>query len=276
MKRHYYYLVAGLQDLNLDIHKLVFRQLAFRDELKHELHPADYKLVELLFLPFDNANLLKLLTKSDKAFNEKGNYTVEDLEENIKEPVNLPSYMIKFINAFKNQDPFYPDMSPENELSTLFYDEMLETVSNDFLRAWFGFDLHVKNITLALNSRKYKVPYENQIIGTNEISEAVRKSHARDFGLSRDLDVMDELIAISRREDIKEREQALDLLKWKYLDDAVFFHYFTIERILAFVIKLGMIERWLDIDKDHSNTMFKKLLKELQASYKLPETFTEK
>lgn len=276
MKRNYYYLVAGLQDLSLDIHKLSFNQLAFRNELKEHLHPNDYKLVMLLYLPYDNTNLLTLLTKSDKEFIEKGNFPREQLDENIKEPQDLPQYMMRFIAAFKAKEPVFPDMSPENELTTLFYDEVTKTVSNDFLNDWFQFELNVRNIMSALNARKYKVPYEHQIIGTGEVSDIIRKSHSRDFGLSNELDYMEELIAISAKEDMREREQAIDELKWRYLDEAVFFHYFTIEKILAFVIKLGMIERWLSIDKDHSNELFKKLLKELQASYELPESFKEK
>jgi hypothetical protein len=276
VKRNYYYLVAGLQDLSLDIHKLSFNQLAFRNELKEHLHPNDYKLVMLLYLPYDNTNLLTLLTKSDKEFIEKGNFPREQLDENIKEPQDLPQYMMRFIAAFKAKEPVFPDMSPENELTTLFYDEVTKTVSNDFLNDWFQFELNVRNIMSALNARKYKVPYEHQIIGTGEVSDIIRKSHSRDFGLSNELDYMEELIAISAKEDMREREQAIDELKWRYLDEAVFFHYFTIEKILAFVIKLGMIERWLSIDKDHSNELFKKLLKELQASYELPESFKEK
>jgi len=276
VKRKYYYLVAGLQDITLDIHKLASGQLAFREELRAELHPKDFLLAEKLFLPFDNVNLLTLLEKKDRPFVERGNYSRERLEENIKEPSDLPGYMLRFITAFKDKDPLYPDMSPEDELATLFYDEVIENEHNEFLRAWFQFELNVTNIMAALIARKYKVPYGNHIIGTGEIAETIRKSHARDFGLGNELDYVEELTAISKKEDVREREQAIDELKWNYLDEETFFHYFTIEKILAFVIKLGMIERWLSIDKDHSNELFRKLLKELQSSYKLPETFTEK
>jgi len=276
VKRNYYYLVAGLQDITLDIHKLQFDQLAFREELRTELHPDDYKLVENLFLPFDNINLLNLLEKNDKPFNEKGNFSKERLEDNIKEPADLPKYMMQFITAFKNKEPVFEEMKPEDELNTLFYDYILEKEKNPFLHDWFQLELNIKNIMIALNARKYKVPYENKIIGTGETSEMIRKSHARDFGLGGELDYMEELSAIAKKDDVKEREQAIDELKWKYLDEEIFFHYFTIEKILAFTIKLGMIERWLGIDKEHSNEMFKKLLKELQESYELPEKFTEK
>lgn len=275
MKRNYYCLVAGLQDITIDVHKLQFSQQAFRQELKVELHPDDYEQVEKLFLLHDNANLLNLLLKTGKPFDEKGNFSQEKLEENIKEPHDLPEYMNAFITAFKNKEPLMPDLSPENELTTLFFDQMLK-LDNDFLRDWFAFELNLRNIIIALSARKHEIPYEYQIIGTGEISNIIRKSHARDFGLSAEIDFMEDLANIVRNDNVQEREKAIDELRWKYLDEVTFFEYFTMEKVLAFTIKLGMVERWLGIDKDHGNEMFKKLLKELQSSYQLPESFTEK
>lgn len=275
MKRNYYYLVAGLQDITIDVHKLQFSQQAFREELKVGLHPDDFKLVEMLFLPHDNANLLNLLLKTGKPFDEMGNFSQERLEDNIKEPHDLPEYMNAFIMAFKNKEPLMPELSPENELTTLFFDQMLK-LDNDFLREWFVFELNLRNIIIALSARKHEISYEYQIIGTGEISNIIRKSQARDFGLSAEIDFLEDLANIVRNDNVQEREKAIDELRWKYLDEVTFFEYFTIEKILAFTIKLGMVERWLSIDKDHGNEMFKKLLKELQSSYQLPESFTEK
>lgn len=275
MKRHYYYLVSGLQDITLDIHKLLSNQQAFKETLKSEVHPNDYLLVEKLFLPYDNANLLNLLEKNSQPFIDKGNVTKETLEDNIKEPEELPEYMKRFIVAYKNKEPLFPELSPENELTTLFYQDML-TEKNEFLRNWFHFDLTIRNILTALAARKHKIDYENQIIGTDEISEAIKKSHARDFGLSNEIDYLENLVDASRIDDIQAREKAVDQLKWDYLEDVTFFNYFTIEKILAYIIKLGLVERWLAIDKDYGREMFEKLLNELQSTYKLPETFTEK
>lgn len=275
MKRQYYYLIAGLQDITMDIHKLVFGQKAFKKELRNELHPDDYALVEKLFLPIDNSNLLNLLQKNDRPFTEGGNFSRDMLEENIREPHSLPGYMQRFILAFKNKEPLYPELSPENELTTLFYEEVLQH-ENEFLTHWLRFDLTIRNILTAIIARKHKINYENQIIGRDEVSESIRKSHARDFGLGTELAYLETINEIARNEDIQEREKAIDLLKWDYLDDATFFHYFTVEKVLAYVIKLAMVERWLAIDREYGNEMFKKLLGELKASYKLPKTFTEK
>ena len=275
MKRNYYYLVAGLQDITIDVHKLQFTQIAFRDELKSHIHPDDYSLAEMLFLQFDNANLLNLLLKNGKPFDLRGNFSLEWLEENIKEPISLPAYMVQFITAFKNKEQIMPDLSPENELSTLFFDQMMAH-PNQFISKWFEFELNVRNIVAALLARKYEIAYEFQIIGSGETSNTIRKSHARDFGLGAEINYLDDLANFVRNENIQEREKAIDDLRWKYLDDETFFEYFTMEKVLAFTIKLGIAERWLGIDKEHGNEMFRKLLKELQSSYKLPETFTEK
>jgi hypothetical protein len=274
-KKNYYCLVAGLQDINIETHKLIYGQLAFKNELQTEVHSSDYALVEKLFLPYDNDNLLNLITKGDKIFDERGNFTLAHLEEQLKETTDLPNYMTKYISATKNDEQIYPEMSMEDELTTLFYDEMISH-SNEFISKWFEFDMNVKNILSALMGRKHDIKYENKIIGSTETSSIIKKSNARDFGLGSELDYVEELTNISKAEDIQEREMFIDELRWDYLDDVTFFEYFTIEKLLAFIIKLGIVERWMALDKEHGKVLFKKLLEELQKSYKLPETFTEK
>jgi hypothetical protein len=239
VKRNYYYLVAGLQDITLDIHKLSMGQLEFREELKTEVHPDDYRLAQKLFLPSDNTNMLNLLLKKDEAFDVKGNYTQLQLEENIKElNGELPEYMDKFILSMKNDEPVIPNMSPENQLTYLFY-EHATRLNDDFLRNWFTFNRDINNITTAIICRKYDIPYDFQVLGSDEISETIRKSHARDFGLTSEISYIDDLINIMKDDNIQEREKSIDQIKWNYLDEVTFFEYFTMDRILAFTIKLG-------------------------------------
>jgi hypothetical protein len=276
VKRNYYYLVAGLQDITLDIHKLSPVQMEFREQLQAELHPQDYKLTDKLFYPFDNINLLNLLSKNDKEFDSRGVFSLEQLEENIKESTGvLPAYMNRFIEAFKENEPIIPCMSNENQITALFYNYTQE-LDSEFLRNWFRFNRDLNNILTAVVCRKYDIPYENQIVGTDDISEAIRKSHARDFGLSSEIDWLEDLLNIAKIDNLQEREKAIDQLKWNHLEDETFFEYFTIDKVLAFTLKLGMVERWLALDKEYGAKLFNELLQELKSSYKLPESFTEK
>ncbi|MBW6478635.1 MAG: DUF2764 domain-containing protein [Bacteroidales bacterium] len=276
MKRNYYCLVAGLQDITLDIHKLSMGQVEFRNELQTEVHPQDYKLVQVLFFPFDNKNLLNIITKKEEEFDERGNFSRDLIEANIKELTgDLPDYMNRFITSFKDNEPVFPNMSHENQLTALFYEHAV-SLYDEFLREWFSFNRDINNLLTALVCRRYDIPYEYQVIGRDEISETIRKSHARDFGLTAEIPYMDDLLNIAKEDDIQQREKAVDQLRWNYLEEVTFFEYFTIDKILAFTLKLGMVERWLALDKDYGTQLFEELLKDLKSSYELPETFTDK
>lgn len=275
MKRNYYCLVAGLQDITLDVNKLNYGVSTFVEDLKVDLHPEDYNLLMLLFLHNDHKNLLNILQKKEESWHEPSGFSRQILEEAVKEPADIPAYMARFIEAFKEKNPVFPQLSPENELTALFYEFVLN-IDNEFLRNWFQFDMNLRNVLAALNSRKHHLPYEDQIIGSDEIAESIRRSHARDFGLANEFPFVEELVNINKSDDLLEREWNLDMMRWKYLDEVSFFEYFTAEKVFAFVIRMAMVERWLSLDKDMGKKLFLKLLDELKASYKLPDQFTEK
>jgi hypothetical protein len=271
-ERNYYYLVAGLPDIMLDQKKLGFSIDEFRLEMINHLHPSDYKLVELLFLPVDNKNLLNLLLKTGEPFDETGKFSLEELEENIKEPATVPLYMQKIIIAFKSETPVFDSLSWEDQLTWLYYD-YAGNCNNKFLREWFEFDLDVKNIVAGFNVRKHKLNGEKVYIGDNNVVQAVRKSTLKDFGLSNDFDYMEKLITVYENENLLEKEKAMDTMRWDFLDDRNTFNYFTVEVLLAYIIKLQLVQRWLEMDYETGKEMFRKLLDQLEQSYEFPEEF---
>jgi hypothetical protein len=271
-ERNYYYLVAGLPDIILDQKKLSFTISEFRDEMRYHLHPDDYRLVELLFLPVDNRNLLNLLKKNNKPFEESGRYTQAELEQEVKEPDITPDYMQRFIHAFKSDIPLNGDLSWEDQLTWLYY-EHVKNCNNEFLRDWFEFDLNLKNIVAGFNARKHGLNGEKYFIGENSVVQAVKKSTLKDFGLGNDFEHMEKLISIQENSNLLERERAMDTLRWEFLDERNTFNYFTIEVLLAFIIKLQIVQRWLEMDLETGQKMFRKLLEQLETSYEFPREF---
>lgn len=61
MSKYYYYLVAGLPELTLEDSKLSYTVADFKAELYPDLSDEDRRLIDLFYLKFDNANVLKLL-----------------------------------------------------------------------------------------------------------------------------------------------------------------------------------------------------------------------
>jgi len=270
--RNYYYLVAGLPDIVLEQSKLSVSLSDFKEELKAHLHPDDYNLLETLFLPADNKNLLNLVLKNIVEFDDTGKYTLDQLEEEIKEPGILPEYLKTFVNQFKTSQPLNPDMTWEDQLNSLYFDHV-EIVENEFLRTWFAFERDINNILTGLTARRHKFPAENLLIGDNTVTNAIRKSNARDFGLTAEFPFVEKLIQINENTNLLEREKAIDQLKWNFIDELNTFNYFSIEVILGFVIKLEMVERWLKLDKKTGEEMFRQLVKDLENSYEFPKEF---
>lgn len=272
LSRNYYYLVAGLPDITIEQNKLSFTPVEFKQILEAHLHPSDYSLVEKLFLVADNRNVLNITLKNIDKFDNSGKYTFDELEEEIKEPENFPEYLKTFIIHFKSNQPIVAGMSWEDQLTTLYYDYLMKA-ENKFLHNWFELESDINNIMTGLTARRHKTPVDHLLIGNNAVTNAIRKSNARDFGLSAEFPFVDKLIQINENSNLLEREKAIDQLKWNYIDDINTFNYFSVEVILGFVIKLGMVERWLKLNKKAGEEMFRQLLKDLEDSYEFPKEF---
>ena len=97
---------------------------------------------------------------------------------------------------------------------------------NQFVSSWFEFNLNINNILAALAARKYKMDVSQVVVGKTDVSEMIRTSNARDFGLSEMLEYFEQVLRISEIEELVEREKKIDLLKWNWMEDAVFFQLF--------------------------------------------------
>ena len=62
-------------------------------------------------------------------------------------------------------------------------------------------------------------------------------------------------------------EKNIDLLRWDYLNELTVFTYFQIETILAFYIKLGIVERWQGLDPAVGEQHYTKLVEELKSGF---------
>ena len=284
MRKEYYCLIAGLPDLFFDASKISSPLLDFKLHLKEELTKDDYYLVESYFSRYDNYNLLALLEKKDTEFNQKGNLTKEDFEtifslmkENTLKSFTkiIPPYFEKFIIAFRNDEPIIPNKSLENQITELYY-KYLENVDNSFINEWYFFEKDLNNIMAAANCKKYQIPVEPELIGSNELTEKLIKSSAKDFGIGNEFPKIEQIFRVLEETNLIEREKKIDLMKWELLDEKTFFHYFTIEKIFAFILKLEIIDRWLNLNKETGQELLHKLLNELETSQKFSEEFDQK
>ena len=275
----YYYLVAGLPELTLEDSKLSYTVADFKTEIYPGLSSSDQKLIDLFYLKFDNANVLKLLKDKDAVIDLRGNFSAAELNEyiaTIKEggevsAKEFPSYLSVFISDYFNT-PAESAVLHEDHLAALYYEYAMKC-GNKFVAAWFEFNLNINNILVAFTSRKFKWDIASNIVGNTEVCEALRTSGARDFGLSGEVDCLEQLMKISEITELVEREKKLDSLRWNWMEEATFFDYFTVERIFAFLLQLEMIERWIALDKEKGNQLFRSIIDALKDEVQIPAEF---
>lgn len=242
-----------------------------KTELEEQLTPDDFRLLELIYSKYDNKNLLRYLNNKDEQLNPLGNRNADDWKElitlmeeteNPKDPRLFP-YVERFYRKYKDENFSFEGASHEDYLAGLYYEFAMQN-KNLFLHDWFEFNLNINNVLTAIACRKYEFNPQYFIIGNNEIAQTLRKTNARDFGLAGMLEEPDAIISISEEENLLEREKKIDALKWNWLEEHTFFHYFTIEKVLSFVLKCELINRWKPLTQEQGTEVFRNLLNELK------------
>lgn len=269
--KKYYALVAGLPNIAFDDSKITYTVNSFKEEISDLLGDSDKQLIELFFFKYTNSNLLAYLKNSECLLDPRGQMSAEDLAEFIHAAKgqdtyrnnNTPPYFNMFVQGYLEEKQA-DAVSWEDQLASLYY-EYASRCGNQFVASWFEMNLNINNILAAFTCRKYDMDKYQYIVGYNEVAQTIRNSNARDFGLS-DLvgDYLPELQRIIEEPDLFERERRIDLLKWNWIEENIFFHYFTIETVFAYILKLEMIERWVTLDKRTGELMFREIVKDLK------------
>ena len=280
MKQNYYYLIAGLPELSLDDNKLNLTVRDFRELYYPELAANDRALLDLMYLSYDNANLLLLLKDKEAQLGEEGLYSRDELLAIIEAAraeeapeCKCPRYMYDFVVETESEENAAEGQFPEDRLAQLYYAYAMNQ-GNAFVARWFEFNLNLNNFLTAITARRYKLDAKSLIVGDNEVAKALRTSNSRDFGLTGVMDSFEEILRISELENLVERERRLDVFKWEWMEEASFFDYFSVEKLFAFLIKVQIIERWISLDAEAGGEMLRGMIQQLKEEVKVPQEFT--
>jgi hypothetical protein len=270
----YYYLIAGLPNISIEEDKPPFSVSGFKEELNNYLTVTDKKLHDLFFLKFDNKNLLNQLRHPDYDPDSRGNITQNEFSELFNDLKNtedenssgtkntrIPAYMAEFVRLYLETEAREEQSAIpwEDRLAALYHACAMEC-SNRFVAAWFALNLNINNVLTAITCRKYGLDRSVYIVGDNETANHLRTSNARDFELGDSLEYLPDVLRIAEETDVLLREKKVDQLKWEWLDDNTFSRVFDIESVLAYLLKLELLERWATLDKVAGEKTFRELV----------------
>lgn len=256
----------------MDDRKLSLSVNGFRELAREALKKEDVKLMDLFFLLADNKQILRLLNKMTPDTNLKTVYPLQRLEDETNEPTNsLPAYLNQFITDFKKERLRY-NVSPENVLSWMYYNHLLKSGSK-FIRNYAEFVMNVKNLETALTCRKYGKEVAPEIIGDNIFARTLRTSNSKDFGLAMEYPYVEKVISLMSNTNLVERERGLDLLLWDYIEEAVVYEYFSMEKVLSFMLELMIVERWSKMNSESGRKVFMEVVDKFRKSFEFAEEF---
>lgn len=282
----YYALVAGLPTLSVDSQKQPYSQVEFYLELQGALSKKDKTLLDWLWFEEANRILLPLvesgqLLQMDIQDTSLNTLPLDELcaiareakmGREAKRITKLPRYMQIFVH-----EVFYESveadgdvqnkknvLSLEDYLAQLYYAEAVSS-SNKFLSEWFRLNQTIRNVMAVYTCRRLGWSVDQFVVGDGYIECQLKTSKSKDFDLSEDLPYISQIIQIAEELNITRRERMIDLLKWRWLEEATFVKVFDIDSLLAYYIRLGIIERWLKLDEKQGEQRFRSLVMGLKA-----------
>lgn len=267
--RNYYSLVAGLREYALDADTKGFDAKGIVEEILGEVSVSDASEVRLLYGYYDCENILALRA-GRSAHNPLGNFTREELEQELKAPRLLPQGIARVVMAYADPEGEEAEEIDtarrfETALFAAYYDACRRARSR-FLRAWSEFDRTLRNVTAALAARAASRPVEEVVVGGGDVAEQLQRSSAADFGLRGELPFVDTVIAAMNDEaNLLEKERKIDLVRWEEATELATFDYFNINAILSYLVRINIVARWARLDAARGREMFGRLLAELDG-----------
>ncbi len=283
----YYYFVTGLPSLEADDTKIPWTPKEFYLYAGNFLLPSDYAQLRTLLLPADLVNITAQLCEEEE-WDETGLITKAEmvaLTEQIKkggEPytrlsesqkLNFPPFLYDFIGNVLISEENFEKNRLQWQAFNQFYDWVL-TNGNPFLQKWFSYLRDMNNILSALVCKKYNLPLTEQLTGDYELTGKLGKSRAADMSLGKLYEVFNVLDGLVEESDLLDREKSIDALKWSWIEQNTFFEYFSLNRILGYFLKLGILHRWINLTQQEGEARLSEILDYMEKSFEFPDEFS--
>jgi len=271
--KQYYSLVAGLREYSLDADVKGFDARAIIDDIRTQLSSADRRALDLFYTYYDIENILALRAGRSR-FSELGNYDREELTARLEKNSDLPSFITDILYAYDNPDSVEVEnvdtsASLQRALFAAYYSEC-EKSKCDFLVRWSAFDRNMRNIIAALTARSKGLAVADAVVGGGYVAESLVRSSAADFGLRTEIDYMDALLAaVGEDANLLEKERRIDMIRWEKSEELTAFDYFDIDAVLAYLVRVNIVYRWMGLDAKIGRQMYERLTGSLSARDKI-------
>ncbi len=283
IKKEYHYVIAGLPTISIG-ERLWTNMVEFRAHLEAHLHPEDFMLVKYILLQQDHQNLLQFLKSGDVPKETAGNFTMEDFnhpEDYISGTDPEAGFMPGYISGILTQRADKKSESGgrsigagkgtegnkdlldlpavQRELDEGFFRLIMEK-GNTFLRRYYTFHYNLNNLLTFQKTGAHRMDQEQYITGDTAHARHLREFAGRNLVKDPDFEHFDDIISITCNTSFAEAEKLTDQLRWRMIEEINRFEYFTIDRILGYLIQMSIAERWEQLDRESGEQQLRNII----------------
>jgi hypothetical protein len=273
MERQYYALISSLPELSLNDTILKYDLVSYREMLKSEVDKADFEFLAIAYFKFDILNFVKLAKEEDTEWNNAGNLSKEELTEGMAQPELLPKFFQDFLELQPQDWKDQPRKTLINALTSCYLD-WSRNIDNAFLKEWISFQQNLKNLLIWHNTSKFNKDTNAEVLGSSYEAEYLRSVDKSSLDLKAWDFAYKEILIHLNNPNIALREFLIDKMRWNFLQELEENYYFNKERLLAFAVKLQIVNRNIITTEKKGKERLNELLSDIKEGYALPEMFT--
>ena len=247
----YYYLATYLPELAREDKKLRLRVADLLDE-SGLLAPEDRREVDLVLLAGDVLMVERLLAGHPLEV-PLSIHGLDYWREQVKSPVEAPDFLAEIIKSVAGGE-FGPRQA--DRLWEAYYDHVLGVAKNGQLKAYIAFERDVRNIQAAVRARRQGLNLVDHLVGESDLAAHLGRSNAEDFGLTREYPWLEKLLAAK---DPSQTRELMEQVLWDFFEQNAGADPFAFDAILAYLIKLTMVEKRLALDENAGMELVRQL-----------------
>lgn len=255
---NYYFLGTLLPELHIDeTPEISFKE--FARLLRDNLSAGDYAKTKIARNYYDIFNLLSY--SKDEPLDEFGNLNESDLEEALATNADLPQYIFDYLNKYETKEERQKHFP---QLLATFFNEEIKRTSGEF-KAYLILERDLRLILTAYRAKKLgrdvlpELQYEDP--EDEIVAQILAQKDAPKYELPEKYEDFKPLIEKYYDDPIAIQKAFIEY-RFEKMDQMIGIDFFSVNRLIAYMIKLIMIEKWQRLNKQKGLEIVDSMLKE--------------
>ncbi len=258
MKTNYYFLASLLPDLQIgyppDLNFSILDQL-----MKNNLTKHDYALTLVFRRYYDILNIRSFWLEEE--LDSRGFYNEVDLEESLVTRLGLPEYVYSFMEKYDHKESRLKHFPA---LITDYFKEESEAAEG-FLKKYLIFERELRIVLTGFRAKQLNrdVVSELQYEDPQDeiVAQVIAQKDSKTYEPPGRYEDTKALFELHYKEPL-EIYQALCEYRFQKIDQMLEIELFSIDRVLAYLAQLIIVEKWLKLDRKKGLEVIDTIVKE--------------